>query len=166
MSKINVTIKGEGLAYSGTVDKAVAAEILSLCLAQDKTSLGTLVDPKKSIGVNRRVSHESPSEYFNRHNPITNPDKILTLAGYLKEVRAQDSFGPKELKAMFKDVGEILPANFNRDLRLTKKVGWIASDSGGKSFYVTNTGLQAIAGNFSKTFIGVKRRRKKKNNEK
>lgn len=151
-NKITITIKGGGLSYKGEIDEATAGQIISQCLVVQnnlKTIKGSVI-PKDNLG---RIK-ESVTEYLDRYVPRRNPDKILTVAGYLKNIEGKDSFHPNEIKNLFREAAEILPGNFSRDLRWVKKNGWIAEDSKKKgNYYVTNTGLKVLEKGFPEEII-------------
>jgi hypothetical protein len=145
--KIRITIKGAGLSYSKEIDEQIAGQVMAMCLSsQDSGS----VPQQSRLGSTRSGSQkESAAEYLNRHAPKRNPDKILTLAGFLKESHNKDSFQPPEIKSLFRDAGEVSPANFTRDFKWVVSSGWIAPDNAKKgSYYITNTGVKVLTGGF------------------
>ncbi len=147
--KIKVTIKGAGLSYEGGVDETTAGQIMALCLSsQEGVNHKNITLP----AINTRhtgAQRESAAEYMNRHAPKRNPDKILTLAGFLKEFHNKESFQQGEIKSLFRDAGEIIPANLTRDFKWVISNGWIAPDPIKKgSFYITNTGMKVLQGGF------------------
>lgn len=144
---IRITIKGAGLSYSKEIDEQVAGQIMALCLSSQDIG----VAPQRSrLGTAGSGSQkESAAEYLNRHAPKRNPDKILTLAGFLKESHSKDSFQPLEIKSLFRDAGEVSPANFTRDFKWVVSSGWIAPDNAKRgSYYITNTGVKVLTGGF------------------
>ncbi len=156
-NKISIKIKGGGLSYNKKIDEVTAGRILALCLSQQESL-------EKTGG-----SKESVVEYISRYAPRRNPDKILTLARYLKDSQEKDSFHPYEIKNLFRDAAEILPANFVRDFRWAVRNGWIAPDHKKKgNYYVTTTGSKVLNEGFPKELIkitkqkGGKRHKRKK----
>lgn len=148
-NKIKITIKGAGLSYEKEIDENIAGQVMALCLSFQDTGTdlvkSRLESPARRLGAQR----ESAAEYLNRHAPKRNPDKILTLAGFLKESHNKDSFQQGEIKSLFRDAGELMPANLTRDFKWVVSSGWIAPDSNKKgSFYITNTGLRVLQGGF------------------
>lgn len=148
-AKIKITLNGTGLAYKSEVDETIAGQILALCLSQKTgaTPKGITLPTgeRKQPGTQR----ESAAEYLNRHAPTRNPDKILTLAGFLKESHNKDTFEQGEIKSLFRDAGELIPANLNRDFKWVVSNGWIAPDPTKKgSFYITNTGFKVLHSGF------------------
>lgn len=151
-NKIQLSIKGGGLSYKSVIDADTAAKIMTLCLAGEQPEAITSTT-SKGQGAGQSVAvkgiKDSPAEYLDRFGPKRNPDKILTLAGYIQEVEGRNSFNPGEIKRLFRDAGEVLPANFGRDFRWTKNSGWIAPDLAKKgNFYITNTGRKVLQGGF------------------
>ncbi len=168
--RIRITIKGLGLSYQKDIGQQVAGQIMALCLSDQESSSsaaqGALRGPRSGS------QKESAAEYLNRNAPKRNPDKILTLAGFLKESHNKDAFQPSEIKGLFRDAGEVLPANFTRDFKWVVKIGWIAPDPAKKgSYYITNTGLKVLQGGFPDDLVkksrykGSGRGRKSKDSE-
>ncbi len=97
---------------------------------------------------------ESVVEYIERYNPKRNPDKILTLAGYLKEHRNQTSFQQNDIKALFREAAQLPPANLGRDFRWTISNRWIAPEELEKDgFFVTATGFKVLRSVFSDELV-------------
>lgn len=148
-NKIKITIKGAGLSYEKEIDENTAGQVMALCLSSQD---GSPDSGTHGLGLPIRRSgsqKESAAEYLNRHAPRRNPDKILTLAGFLKESHNKDSFQQGEIKSLFRDAGELLPANLTRDFKWVVSSGWIAPDPVKKgSFYITNTGMKVLQGGF------------------
>ncbi len=148
-NKIKITIRGAGLSYKREIDEGTAGQIMALCLSSQES--GSDTEKLKSGLITRHLASqkESAAEYLNRHAPKRNPDKILTLAGFLKEPHNKDSFQQGEIKSLFRDAGELMPANFTRDFKWVVSSGWIAPDPAKKgSFYITNTGMRVLHGGF------------------
>jgi hypothetical protein len=168
-AKIKITIKGAGLSYEKVIDESTAGQVMALCLSSgDEEHVGAKTAQPASI---RRAGsqRESAAEYLNRHAPKRNPDKILTLAGFLKEFHNKDSFQQGEIKSLFRDAGELIPANLTRDFKWAVSSGWIAPDPAKKgSFYITNTGMKVLQGGFPEDMVkkskykGTARRKKTK----
>lgn len=156
--QVKITVLGAGLSYKGEVDVSVAGQIISWCLSEshsDPHPASTEVGLEPAASRPRASSsRESASEYFNRYAPKRNPDKILALACYLRDVRNQDSFTAKDIKVLFRDVGELFPGNFKRDFKWAATNGWIGKELGTKdSYYVTTTGTNALQAGFSKEVL-------------
>lgn len=152
--RIRITMKGAGLSYQKDIDESTAGQIMALCLSSRETAIGS----EKGIAKFPRAVHssqlESAAEFLNRHAPKRNPDKILTLAGFLKDSNNKTSFQGGEIKSLFRDAGELMPANFTRDFKWVVNSGWIAPDPSKKgSYYITNTGLKVLEGGFPDEFV-------------
>lgn len=145
--KVRVSIQGAGLSYKGQVSEVVAGQIMALCLGE-KESTVSASSSRRELTQAKGGRKDSPAEYMNRFGPKRNPDKILVLAGYVHAVENRD-FNPGEIKRLFRDAGENLPANFGRDFKWVLKNAWIARDPVKKgSFYITNSGLKVLEGGF------------------
>src|SRR5690242_9708436 len=114
--KTLVTVQGPGVSVSREVTDEQAAEILNVILRPlGAAPRGVLA---RRGGPGRDLSG-SLGEFFRNTAPRRNPDKILTIAHYMKSVEGKDLFLPEDILARFKEVGEPPPGNFNRDFRWT-----------------------------------------------
>lgn len=149
-NKIKLTLTGKTLSYEKEIDEYTASQIVALCA-------GPLAEKEvraKHIEKPNGLTRESAAEYMNRHTPKRNPDKILTLAGYIIDTYQKDSFQPNEIKNLFRDAGEVVPANFNRDFNWAVRNAWIAQDHAKKgNYYITNTGMKVLRENFPDDLI-------------
>src|SRR3989344_1371902 len=152
-NKIKISIKGLGLVYSGEVDKLTAGKVIDLCLSAANPEMKHASD--NGIAENHSNSiKESPAEYIERHAPRRGIDRILTMAGYLKEVVGKISFTQSEVRSHLREAQESLPANLTRDFRWLVKSGWVAiGDKKKKQYYVTNTGLRVLSNGFPDDLI-------------
>ena len=163
-TKIKLILTGKTLSYKKEIDEYTASQIVALC-AGSRAEKETKPRQTEKPNVPNR---ESAAEYLNRHTPKRNPDKILTLAGYIVDTYQKDSFQPNEIKNLFRDAGEVVPANFNRDFRWAVGNAWIAQDHVKKgNYYITNTGLKVLRENFpddliKKSKVKVKTKKKAK----
>ena len=143
--KTLVTVEGPGVSVTREVTDEQAAEILNVILRPLGSALPGTLAGRGSVG--REISG-SLGEFFRSTAPRRNPDKILTIAHYMKTVEGKDLFLPEDILARFKEVGEPPPGNFNRDLRWTKRNAWIAADVKTGQYYVTGSGSAAVEGGF------------------
>ncbi len=146
--KIVILKLSGGISYDREISEALAVQIITLCVRGNDASHE--VEPD-----NTRFSvKESATEYIIRVGAKRIPDKILALASYLREHQQKNSISPAELKLMFRDAGESLPANFTRDFNDTTASGWLAAEPQKKGyFYVTRTGLDIISKGFDKAQV-------------
>lgn len=165
-SKVEITIKGGDIAFKRKIDESAAGIIISFCLQLGNGDSRIDLPHATELEITHRSKRESVAEYVNRSAPIRNPDKILALAGYLRQIQSKESFSPNEIKSLFRDAGEILPANFTRDFRWAQNAGWIAPDQHKKgTFFVTNTGTKVLKDGFPEDALKksrLKRRKAKK----
>jgi hypothetical protein len=156
IKKVSITIDGGGISFKREIDERIAAQIIGLCLSAEEAFASSA---SKKMSNNLPYAHpkfrkESTAEYINRFAANRNPDKILTLAAYLRDIQGRDSFNSGEIKSLFRDAGEILPANFSRDFLCVRNLGWIANDPHAKgNFYITNTGLNVLKDGFPKEIV-------------
>ena len=155
-SRVKVTIEGVGMSFSREVDVELAPRIIAICVGQDDKAHEALKRtpdfPSLSSLQGRRK--DSVAEYVSRFTLRRHPDKILALAGYVKEVLGRESFQAGEIKSLFREAGEISPANFSRDFRWVQNSGWIANDPQLKgTYFITNTGMKVLQEGFPKEMI-------------
>lgn len=151
--KVKITLKGAGLSYETEISAFIAGQVMAICFSSEEVSKGGDIKAMSTVPSSHQTLtgiRESVAEYLNRYAPKRNPDKILTFASFLKEIHKKDSFQKGEIKGLFRDAGEITPANLTRDFKWTISSGWIAPDPTKKeSFYVTNTGFEVLKSGFS-----------------
>ncbi len=144
----HVTMEGPGVSVTRDVTDEQAAAILSIILrpagAAGHRGQGG-VSTRETVG----GGPGSLGEFFRNVAPRRNPDKIVTIAHYMKAVEGKGSFLAEEVLARFIDVGEPAPGNFNRDFRWAKGNAWIALDAKTGEYYVTASGSEAVDTGFS-----------------
>lgn len=150
--KISISVQGGGLSYKGEVDQDTAAQILTLCLSENEGVGIDILSSKKSIA-DIDDSYKSIAEYLDQINPKRNPDKIITMAGYLRE-KGRPFFTSKDIKPLFSKASEPIPGNFGRDFRWVQSVKWIAeADDKRGQFYITKKGLRVLQEGFPKELV-------------
>lgn len=88
-------------------------------------------------------------EFINDVEPSTNSKMISTIAYYLTEHEGKSHFRKEDIRERFAEAKEQMPANFDRDLGVAIKQGWVTEDRNNpKSFYVTRTGIKAVKDRF------------------
>lgn len=172
-SKIKLTIQGEEISYKKEIDEITALKVMGLCTQSVSQARGTLEIEKSISAVTMTKDRPvSPAEFVHKYGPTRNPDKILVLAAFLEEERGQDRFTPNEIKKLFVEAGEVVPANFTRDFKWAVSSSWVTSDPAKKdTYYVTTTGKNVVTQGFpkeltkktvqSKTLKGRKKNTKK-----
>lgn len=160
--KIKISLEGHGISFKKEISESLAGQIMSLCLSANEVEMPVnYVDEIKTVGAKRLK--ESAAEYMLRHTAKRNPDKILILAGFLRDSHNKNSFHPNEIKNLFRDAGEIIPANFTRDFNWVVSSGWLAPEPDKKGdFYITNTGSKVLSDGFPEDL--VKKTKNKANN--
>ncbi len=152
---IKLTIQGDEISYKKEIDEMTALKIMNLCaqgvaLTTEKSSDEYL----KDITLENKSRPHSPAEFIHKYGPARNPDKILVLASYLEETRSQDRFTPNEIKKLFVEAGEVVPANFTRDFKWAISSSWVTSDPSKKdTYYVTTTGKNVVTQGFPKELV-------------
>jgi len=144
--KTVVTVKGPGVEVCREVSEPQMMAVLRVLLNSSEPAASLLHSGPDPVPDSDR---ESIAEFFRRIGPKRNPDKILTVAEYLRAVGRLESFTPDDLRRRFKDARLTPPGNFARDLSWAIKVGWIAKDDNEPGcYYVTTSGSKAVSSGF------------------
>ena len=154
-----VMLEGAGLKLEREVDKAVGEQIAVLILTGG-TAGGGGVPGAGAKGKPSSSGHSSAAgglslrEFLNEHLPKRSPDKIAAIGVYLHDHDSKGTFSREDLEKAFESAGEPIPGNLSRDVKWTVKAGWIAPKSDSKgTYYVTNSGRDAVAKNFPKELL-------------
>ena len=78
-----------------------------------------------------------------------NRSKITAIGAYLQGHAEKQVFTREEVRAQFQRAGEPKPANFHRDFAQAVSKKWVAPATDEGTFYVTNSGQQAIKAHFT-----------------
>jgi hypothetical protein len=102
---------------------------------------------------NTNVEARGPSlslrEFLNETRAKTNTEKITAIGAYLHQHRDRRVFSARDMSEGFRAAAEPVPGNVNRDLRTTRRFGWIAEDpSEPHNFYVTREGFSMVERRF------------------
>jgi hypothetical protein len=145
-----LTLKGHGIAVERDVGEAVAASIIALVMgaAGGTLSVGGALAGLRSSQLPTEIG-DTVGEFVQASGASTNFEKIAAVAVFLADRRGQATFSRADIRAQFQIAGEPNPANFPRDFQRAVANRWLApSDSARDSFFVTNTGRQAVAQGF------------------
>jgi hypothetical protein len=148
--KYGFTLRGEDIDFAGNVDQRTAKSILDFVLGGESTRLPAAPAPgAEAQRPGTVLTRLSLREYLNVHTAKRIPEKITAIGEYLTTNGAAD-FSKDEVLAQFRIAREAMPGNFNRDFNWAIATGWIAEDGQNPGrFYVTQSGKQAVEGNFS-----------------
>ncbi len=165
--KIVLTLAGEGISVTRTIDAALAATIINIVMGGVAAPMVSSRSPgvSQSSNSHRPVSERvSLREYLDDVGAVRYPDKIVAIGRYMLDHEQAETFTRDDIKNRFKSAGEAQPGNFPRDFSVTLKSGWIAEDSAASgTFYVTKKGTDVIAGGFAAELRkGTKPRRAKR----
>lgn len=152
--KFEVTVKGAGIKFTRKVSSSQSAKIIAVALGtEDITATSDEESPKIKV---------SPREFLNEHTPRTNPQKILTLGAYLRDILDYKTFSSDEIKTQLERAKEPIPSNFSRDVGQTVQRAWIAesNEEPGK-YFITARGDEALKSRFKGTTQHPKRTRKR-----
>lgn len=147
---VRVTLEGEGLNYSADTDIFKASHIIAFLNApasplggQSPASSQTNMITKVALS----ASGKSPREMLNEYQAKTNPQKIATLALYLKNT-GRDTFTPIDIKSLFTRIGEPMPGNFTRDFADAKTQTLIFETENPGEFCLTDHGIDQVFSSF------------------
>ena len=176
---IKITIRGDGINVERDVNEGVAREVLLLVLggrgsagregAADGQRLGERGEglAEKPLG-----GRTSLRDFLTAHGPKRNPEKIATIAEYLKTYESKPTVTKQSLAKAYEEAAEPVPGNLSRDITWTVKIGWLADKQGASdTYYITSSGSQAVRSKFppelrKKTKVSKGGRRRKESGSK
>jgi hypothetical protein len=139
----HVTIKALGIDVDKTVSAEIAADVLRLVLTGKVSAApSTGIRPPEA-----GAPPETVAEFMREVDPKRNPDKIATIAKYLKDT-GHPTFSRTEARDAFRQARETEPRNYARDFKWAQYAGWIGGDDS-SGFYLTRTGENAVNSRFS-----------------
>jgi len=139
----HISIKAPGIDVDKAVSAEIAAEVMRLVLT-GKVSAGSSTGPRPSEAAG---PPETLAEFMREVDPKRNPDKIATIAKYLKDT-GHSTFSRTEAREAFRQARETEPGNYARDFKWAQYAGWIGGDDS-SGFYLTRTGENAVNSRFS-----------------
>jgi hypothetical protein len=153
-----VTLSGAGLTLERAVTKHIGDQIAVLILTGAEAAGG---GPDGSaggmkVGGTKRTlaSTTSVREFLNASGAKRSPDKIAAIGVYFLEHEGKEGFSKSDIEKGFEAAAEPVPGNLARDINWAIKASWIAERSGDKgSFYVTNSGKDAVTRKFPKELL-------------
>ena len=156
--KYTVKIVGPGMSFEHEVNEEVAKRtMLSLLTgeSQDHVNKGN-TGTKELLEQEQNKKNDAGSqpekairEFMLDFSPKRIPDKIATIAYFLKTNKSKDTFSKSDLIKSFEDAAEPVPKNLGRDIRWTLQSGWIAAKTGETGqYYITSTGESVVKSNF------------------
>ncbi len=153
-TQVSLKLTSPSLSYEAKISDALAVQIMAACVSGNSVVPSPTTIRTGSVPGGESLIKESVAEYIIRVGARRNPDKILAFASYLLNQQQKQSVSPAELKLMFRDAGEPLPANFTRDFNDTTVSGWLAPEPQKKGYYyVTRTGLDIVDKGFEKAAL-------------
>jgi hypothetical protein len=161
------TLKGEGINFVGDVTQVIARTLLDVILKGGSPDPSDKLSNRDGATSANSLPRKSLREFLNDHEAKRIPEKIVTIGEYLTVNGAAD-FSKDEVLTQFRIAREAMPGNFRRDFSWAVATGWIAEDIAHHNrFYVTQSGKQAVSGNFSDEitkhsgFRSVRRKRRR-----
>lgn len=158
-----IEIVAPGLTFRREIPQERAIEIITALVTGASLGSPGISAPRSGAGLGTGADGRRPvslPEFYRTAQPKVNAAKLATFALYHDEHRNQKSMSTEELKACFRMVNEMTPANLTRDLRVASgTLGWLAQDPNDAThYYITQRGIDAV----HSSFIDVGTRRSSK----
>ena len=147
-----VSIKGNGVVVEKSVPAEVARRVINALMAGAFSEGASMSGSAATQRARQALRHAGSrcENFLKNRSARRNPDKIITIAEFVRQFEDKELFTREDIRGRFRLAGEAAPANFPRDFTWAVKNGWIAEDAKSpNSFYVTQTGRNAIANRFS-----------------
>ena len=157
-SGYRLVLKGDGVTVERSISEALAKDIIAMVLVGESTSQPSpqapinaampQVDYEKKQN-NSCFPRKSLREYLTEVGAKKNPQIILAIAKFLQESMGKTIFSIADIKPQFRSANQPIPGNLHRDFQNVVQNGWIAPDHAEKKmFFITQTGLDALANKF------------------
>jgi hypothetical protein len=156
----SISVEGDGVAIKKDVDPARARMVIDLLMggslppdpSATPAAQGTTVRPEPGTQSPsaRPTGRMSLREFLNDTQASSYPEKIVAIGTFLDVHEGQDSFTREDIKTRLAQAREKAPGNLPRDFGVVLRNGWMDEDpSKPDTFFVTNTGRQAVDQRFS-----------------
>lgn len=135
--QFKVTIKGIGLSFDQSVDKASANQIMSFVLTGSALpsqggSAGGASAGNGMAGQSANLAGLNPKQFIAQKKPKTQYERIACLGYFLHTVRQVTEFGAEEIKAINKEAAQQPISNLPNILGDTSsKYGFVSAAGGG-----------------------------------
>lgn len=148
---VTVTIKGDGLDFNYTTNVRKAGQIITFLGTDESneevaTPQADIVNLTELLPVS--IKNKTPRQVLMESKAKTNPQKVVVLGHYYCELHNVASFPIAELKALFGKIGESVPRNLSRDLRVAVQDNYIYEVNPGE-YLVTDLAKELIQKGFS-----------------
>jgi hypothetical protein len=148
-----IRLTGPGLSLEREVDGETAFQVVGLLIAPGGTPPALRTPPGSGAAAAhspRQPTRVAVGEYVRDARPKRYSEKILAIGAWLEDHQGVHSFTRDEVKAQFRNLGEPPPQNMSRDFQTAVSFGWLSPDADqSNAYWVTNTGREAIAAQFS-----------------
>lgn len=147
---VTVKIQGDGLDFNYTTNVRKAGQIITF-LGTDESSeeivtpQTTIVNSTELLPVSMR--NKTPRQVLIESKAKTNSQKIVVLGHYYSVLHNTETFPVSELKMLFGKIGESVPKNLLRDLKVAVRDSYIYEVNG--EYLVTDTAKELIQKGFS-----------------
>jgi hypothetical protein len=160
-----ITIAGPGMHFARKISDEQVLSILRLVLGGEQSGYAP-EEHRSNLGSPMALPRrQAISEFYRNVAPKRYPEKLVTIAAHLQQTLGRDNFTPEDLRTQFRQVNETPPANLPRDFKAAMGVGWIAEDHAAPGrFYVTQTGLDAVASGFTANGKRISKPRRRRRN--
>lgn len=148
---VSVKIQGDGLDFNYTTNVRKAGQIITF-LGTDESNeeavspQATIVHSTELLPVS--IKNKTPRQVLIESKAKTNPQKIVVLGHYYSVLHNTETFPVSELRMLFGKIGESVPKNLLRDLKVAARDSYIYEVNPGE-YLVTENAKELIQKGFS-----------------
>jgi hypothetical protein len=149
----DLTLKGAGVTIERRIPESLALSVVALVMGGVPAS-NPLRRPASVQGLAIRPAvvgqGVTVGEFMTAVEAKRNPDKILAFGAFISDELSRPTFTRDEVRSMFQQAAEPLPANFHRDFTWAVSNRWLGEQVGTPgAYYVTGTGRKALETKFA-----------------
>ena len=158
-----VKVEGPGVNIERKVPSGFAKKVILALLDENSSLLDSSPGDQETQKITPEAkqstsAEENPElsirEFFDKHKPKRNVDKIATIALYLREHQEKDRFSKEDIPYWFEKAAEPVPKNIPRDIKWAVKNGWVSATNGDNElYYLTTTGAEAVQEKFPEEVV-------------
>jgi hypothetical protein len=150
---VTLTMSGSKLSYSDDITVAQAAQIISYL--HGGIGLTSLASPPQAVAGSdgpavseRRRTGLTPRDALEAAGAKTNPEKIVAFALYVEQQGGKETFTIEDIKPLFRQARESVPANLSRDLDAAVRSSWVAAAEDKGEYFVTEVAAGVLDSGF------------------
>lgn len=146
---VNVKLEGDGINFSFTTNIRKAGQIITFLGSEEVDE--QIVSQREVVTTELlpvSIKNKTPRQVLVESRAKTNPQKLVVLGYYYCELNNVATFPLEELKGLFGKIGEPVPKNLHRDLRIAVKDSHIYEQNPGE-YLITDSAKDLIKKGFS-----------------